>query len=71
MEKKINDLRGYSKSQTPYIPHNNRKIYEEKEKERIFMKIWSNIFRTSPEEDQHFNLHNNNMVNTYINDNNV
>ena len=63
----IKVLKGNTEHTSPYITHNNDKLYSPEEKEPIFRDIWSNIFRITPEENQQFDQHTEHTVNNFIN----
>ncbi len=67
----IKQLKGNKTRQTPYLIHENTKIYEENQKETIFREIWSNVFKISPEENLTFDQENDQTVNEYINNNRI
>ncbi len=48
--------------------HNNTKIIEDKEKERIFKDMWKEIFNISQEENQRFDFTKEHGVNLMVED---
>ena len=51
----IRMLQGGKQDTTPYIKNaRGEKIYEDKEKEKEFRKVWQNIFKISDEENRNF-----------------
>lgn len=63
---KIKRLKENKINTSPYINHNNQKIYDIKEKETIFRNIWENIFTITPEENILFDQETDNNINNYI-----
>lgn len=49
--------------------HNNKRIYEDEEKEEIFRGYWSQVFKISREENDEFDQDNDHRVNQYIEEN--
>uniref|UniRef100_A0A2P2HYG4 RNA-directed DNA polymerase from mobile element jockey-like n=1 Tax=Hirondellea gigas TaxID=1518452 RepID=A0A2P2HYG4_9CRUS len=57
-------------NQQRYIKdHNDKEIYEDKDKEVIFRKYWEKIFQITPEENKEFDKETDTKVNQYIDDN--
>lgn len=53
---KVRHLLGSSRSDAPYIVHNQIKLYSPEDKEDAFRSFWSGMFRISPEENRHFDI---------------
>ena len=62
-------LKGNKTNESPYIIHNNIKIYSDKGKSEVFKSIWSEIFKISPEENASFDPQNEMIVNNFIHEN--
>ena len=58
---------GGSRITVPYIKEtrNNKKLYDDREKEQEFRRIWENIFRITPEENTKFDANKEREVNAY------
>ena len=67
--KTIKRLKGNKTDISPYLLHNNTKVYDEEKKGKIFREIWSDIFHISPEENATFDAHTEEQVNSFITDN--
>ena len=50
------------------LDENNIKLYEPKDKEKLFRSIWGNIFKISDEENQNFYLNHETMVTEFLNE---
>ena len=52
----IKKLKGSTNDSSPYIIHNNSKVYGEKEREEVFRNIWKEVFTISPEDNIAFDV---------------
>ena len=59
-------LLGKSSNGSPYILHNNDKIFKDEDKEPVFREYWSNVFRITPEENANFDRNHETMVNDVL-----
>ena len=66
---KIKQLKGNKTRTSPYLLHNNTKIYDTKEKETIFRNIWEKIFTITPEENIQFDQDHETEINRIITNN--
>ena len=51
----IKRMTGNSTTLSPYIVHNDEKLYDQKEQEPIFRDFWKNIFTTNDPDENNFN----------------
>lgn len=65
---RIKRLLGFNKESAPYIMDNGTKLFTPEEQEPVFRAFWSNTFRITPEENQHFDQNHEALVNQAIED---
>ena len=67
---RIKRLLGTKLPSIPYLlDERNNKVFDNKEKERIFRSFWENIFKISPEDNQNFDRQHEILVESFINEN--
>lgn len=68
--RKIKMLKGNIKNTNNHLIIDNVVLTSDERKEEVHRRIWSDVFRISPEENQNYDLETEKTVNEFINNNN-